>query len=99
MCKSTGRTVVAPTKKGARVWLQGLESLGWTGGTRYNVEFHDGFVTLSRNAEGKRKVTPSKGGVIDLESKKVAQVFEGCTQVAYHVNSDTINVFKETLEG
>ena len=99
MCKATGRTVVAPTKKGARVWLQGLESLGWTGGTRYNVEFHDGFVTLSRNAEGKRKVTPSKGGVIDLESKKIAQVFEGCTQVAYHVNSDTINVFKQSLEG
>ena len=55
--------------------------------------------TLSRCADGKRKVTPSKGGVIDLESKKIAQVFEGCTQVAYHVNSDTINVFKETLEG
>jgi len=63
------------------------------------VEFHDGFVTLSRCADGKRKVTPSKGGVIDLESKKIAQVFGGCEQVAYRVNSDTINVFKLTLEG
>ncbi len=92
MCKSTGRTVVAPTKKGARVWLQGLESLGWAGGTRYNVEFYDGFVTLSRSAEGKRKVTPSKGGVIDLESKKVAQVFDGCASVVYSVESNNITI-------
>lgn len=99
MCKQTGRTVVAPTKKGARVWLQGLAALGWAGGTRYNVEFHEGYVTLSRNAEGKRKVTPSKGGVIDLESKKIAQVFEGCERVAYIVHSDIIHVLKETLEG
>jgi len=94
MCKQTGRTVVAPTKKGARVWLQGLESLGWTGGTRYNVEFHAGFVTLSRNADGKRKVTPSKGGVIDLESKKVAQVFDGCASVVYSVEAHSITINK-----
>jgi hypothetical protein len=95
MCNNTGKTVVAPTSKGARVcrvWLQGLDSLGWTGGTRYNVAFDSGVVTLTRHIEGKRKVTASKGGVIDLESKKVAATFAHTDSVTYTVTDSTITI-------
>jgi hypothetical protein len=92
MCNETGKTVVAPTSKGARVWLQGLDSLGWTGGTRFNVAFDSGVVTLTRAIDGKRKVTASKGGVIDLESKKVAATFAHTGTVAYTVTDSTITI-------
>lgn len=95
MCKTTGKTTVAPTKKGARIWLQGLESLGWQGGTRYNVKFCRGFVTLTRCADGKRKVTPSKGGVIDLESKQIQKTFDGHTSAMYDVSKDEILIIGE----
>ena len=90
MCNNTGSTVVAPTSKGARVWLQGLDSLGWSGGTRYNVVFGDGLIQLQRCVDGKRKVTASKGGVIDLESKKVAATFAHTETVTYTVTDSTI---------
>ena len=92
MCNTTGKTVVAPTSKGARVWLQGLAAHGWSGGTRYGVAFGDGVVTLTRHIDGKRKVTDSKGGVVDLESKKVAATFAHTDSVTYTVTDSTITI-------
>ena len=90
MCKSTGKTVVAKTKKGSRVWLQGLDAFGWSGGTQYSVAYTGDSVVLTKSADGKRKVTASKGGVIDLESKKVQTTFTGSESVVYTIESNQI---------
>jgi hypothetical protein len=90
MCKPTGKTVVAKTKKGSRVWLQGLSAYGWAGGEQYSVAYTPDSVVLTKSTEGKRKVTASKGGVIDLESKKVQSTFDGVESVVYTIESNQI---------
>lgn len=69
-------TVIAQTKKGHRVFLEGI---GCTG-QRYNVAYVGDDILISFAPEGKRRVVASKGGVIDLESKKVTQWAQGSTQ-------------------
>ena len=66
-------TVVAQTKKGHRVFLEGTAAIGWVMGARYHVTYEQGTILLQLAPEGKRKVTASKGGVIDLEGKRVTQ--------------------------
>ena len=73
-------TVIAKTTKGHRVFLEGTAAIGWTGGARYHVTYEADTILLQLAPEGKRKVTASKGGVIDLESKKVTQWARGATQ-------------------
>ena len=75
-------TVIAKTSKGHRVWLQGVFSAsGRTIGQRYNVAYLSNTIHIVWSTEGKRKVTNSKGGIIDLEGKKVTQWAQGRTQV------------------
>jgi hypothetical protein len=73
-------TVIAQTTKGHRVFLEGTASIGWTMGARYHVTYEEDTILLQLAPEGKRKVTASKGGVIDLESKKVTRWAQGATQ-------------------
>ena len=75
-------TVIARTSKGHRVFLEGI---GRTG-QRYNVAYGTEEILISFATEGKRKVVASKGGVIDLEGKKVTawkQQADSVT-IAYH---------------
>ena len=75
-------TVIAQTKKGHRIFLESTSSVGFMPRARYSVEFIGNFITLTLTTEGKtRGVTPSKGGVIDLESKKVTQWAQDSTEV------------------
>ncbi len=88
-------TVIAHTNKGHRIFLEGLATHGWTGGMPYTVTFEPEQIVLQRtsspaaplasclaldNLNGKRKVVSSKGGVIDLQSKKVTVWAQGSTQ-------------------
>ena len=77
------QTVIAPTKKGSRIFLENVGRIG----QRYNVAFQLNCIVVQFNPEGKRFVSsPSKGGVIDLESKKVAQWAAGATVAHVDVN-------------
>lgn len=70
-------TVIAKTNKGHRVFLEGLNSVGWPAGARYHVDYCGGEIIITQQHSGKRKVVASKGGVIDLEGKKVTQWAKG----------------------
>ena len=73
-------TVIAQTKKGHRVFLEGLSAHGWVAGSLYSVSFEQDHIVLALDHDnGKRKVVASKGGVIDLESKKVTRWADGAT--------------------
>jgi hypothetical protein len=75
-------TVIAQTTKGHRIFLEGTAAVGWPMGATYSVTMGEDEIVLARTTEGKvRKVTSSKGGVIDLESKKVTAWAQGATQV------------------
>lgn len=73
-------TVIAPTTKGHRVYLQDTAAIGWVVGAPYGVTYEDSCIVLQLDHNGKRKVSSSKGGVIDLESKKVTRWAQGSTQ-------------------
>jgi len=74
-------TVIAQTKKGHRVFLESLSAIGWCSGMPYSVTYEPDFIVLSLDHDnGRRKVVASKGGVIDLESKKVTAWAQGCTK-------------------
>jgi hypothetical protein len=93
MCKST--TIVAPTTKGVRIYLEGISKVGWRGGSAYTVTYHDDKIVLSQQwAVGAktRKVTASKGGVIDLESMKVQRWAQGATSVDITYSPDYITI-------
>lgn len=79
-------TVIAQTSKGHRVFLEGI---GRTG-QRYSVVYSEARITIQFATDGKRKVVSSKGGVIDLEGKKVTQWKGEATQVEMEYNTDNI---------
>ncbi len=87
---------VTPTAKGHRVWLQALVSKGFTL-PRYTVEYHGEHILITFSADGKRKVTQSKGGIIDLVGKKVTLWADGATSatVAYNVERNQILILRE----
>ena len=65
-----------------RIWLdhkETLNTIGFTVGARYISNYEDGFITLSLDKEGKRKVA-KKGisPVIDLCSKKITGFQDYC---------------------
>jgi hypothetical protein len=93
MCKST--TLVANTSKGQRIFLEGINKVGWQGGAAYTVTFHADKIVLSLQwATGAktRKVTASKGGVIDLQSNKITRWANGATSVNIEYSADYITI-------
>ena len=72
-------TVVAQTRKGHRVYLEGVHELRPVG-QRYNVTYTDTAIHILWCKEGKRKVVASKGGVIDIQGSKVTMWAQGATQ-------------------
>jgi hypothetical protein len=64
-------TVIAPTKKGHRIWLEGVPA------QRFTVLFTEDVIVVTLGPHGKRKVTQSKGGIIDITSQKVTQWAQG----------------------
>lgn len=86
---------ITPTAKGHRVWLQALESKGYTL-PRYTVEYTKDLILIQFSVDGKRKVTQSKGGIIDLVGKKVTQWADGATtaSVAYNVGRNQILILR-----
>ncbi len=77
-------TVIAKTTKGHRIYLQGIAPC------RYNVVYTEARITIQFATDGKRKVCASKGGVIDLEGKRVSKWKGEATQVEMEYNTDHI---------
>ncbi len=74
-------TVIAQTTKGHRIFLEGLSAHGWASGMPYSVTYEPTQIVLALDPDnGKRKVVASKGGVIDLESKKVTRWADGSSR-------------------
>ena len=90
---TTHTVTIAPTTKGHRLWLQGLgdKSPRWAAGTRYNVSIGYQSIAIIRDSvAGKRAVVDSKGGIIDLESKKITAWAEGATEALVHITDEAI---------
>jgi len=85
---------VTETKKGHRIWLQALESKSnkWASGTRFNVTYGPNIIWLIRAHDGKRTVTASKGGIVDLEGKKVTQWAMGATMAHVTISDAAITI-------
>ena len=76
------QTVVAETNKGHRIWIQSVfAATGRTVGQRYNVVYLPNSIHVVFDVQGKRKVTAAKGGIIDIEGKKVTQWAQGAQRV------------------
>ena len=67
---------VGSTTKGARVWLQGTSRYGWEPLAIYNAQYAPGSIIITRATSG-RKVTDSKGGIIDLVGRSVDLAAQG----------------------
>lgn len=86
-------TVIAQTTRGHRVFLESVGRIG----QRFNVEFSHAHITVRFTDTGKRKVVASKGGVIDLESKKVSAWKGAATHAEIEDNEDTIVIRRAIL--
>ena len=83
------QTVIADTSKGKRVWLQGLSRHGWDGGNTYRTDYTPDSIVYTRTSVGKvRKVTDSKGGIIDTVGKRVTQWAQGSDTVHVYLSDD-----------
>jgi hypothetical protein len=90
-------TLIATTKKGKRVFLEGIAKAGWLGGDTYRVEYTPTSIFLTKGVVGKlRKVTDSKGGVIDLESQAVARWAQDSTHCHVIYDGDVIVIQRNT---
>ena len=85
-------TVIAETTKGHRVWLQGLQSKVDTNGGRYNVLYTPEAIVVHFTPAGKRKLTASKGGIVDLVGKKVTLWAQGSDSATVVYNDNTITI-------
>ena len=84
------------TTKGHRVWLQGVHNQPTLRHRRYTVVYTADAIILCFGPEGKRKVTDSKGGIIDLQSSKVTQWAQGATQVQVWYGPDVVHIVRTT---
>lgn len=82
---------IGTTSKGKRVWLQGLAGKGITG-PRFTVTTTQDTITVVTGPEGKRKITQSKGGIIDIVSKAVTQWAQDATQAHVVITGNTITI-------
>lgn len=82
------RVAATRTRKGARVWIQALESKGITA-ERVTVVFEADTIGLVFSPDGKRKVTRAKGGIVDIESKKVLSWLQGAETVSVIIEADS----------
>ena len=91
-------TTITPTKKGHRVWIQGLAEHGWCGGDTFTTTIDGDWIVYAKATTGKlRKVTAGKhGGLIDTTSKKVTVWAGECTRALVGI-SDTHIVIKRGL--
>ena len=79
-------TVIATTKKGHRVFLENVGRIGQP----YTVVFTEDTIGVVFHPAGKRRVVASKGGVIDIESKKVTQWKQSATMATVTAEANTI---------
>ena len=87
-------TPITPTKKGTRIWVQGIKDKGITlpyylpcyGDTLLVLHFSD----VKR--KGYKKVTDSKGGIVSLESKKITDWAQGSTSAAVSILPTSITI-------
>ena len=87
------RTVITETKKGHRVWLQGLCSYGWPVGARYHTTYEPDTIVYQLAPEGKRRVAQGKGGIIDTTGKRVTQWAQGADSVAVIYDRENGRIF------
>ena len=100
MSNLIAETVVADTAKGKRVWLQGLERHGWHGGATYRTDYTPDAIVYTRTTVGKvRRVTASKGGIIDTVGKRVTQWAQGASVVQVYISSDGAQLTVMRVEG
>ena len=88
----TAKTTAKQTARAVRIWVEGAKpaSSGFTPDATYSITYGDGFITLTLDPNGSRRVTKAtRNGkarpIIDLHSAEVAAVFSGGTsiEVAY----------------
>ena len=88
----TAKTTAKQTARAVRIWIEGAKpaSSGFTPDATYSMYLRDGFITLTLDPNGSRRVTKAtRNGkarpIIDLHSAEVAAVFAGGTsiEVAY----------------
>ena len=89
----TTTTPIRTVSKGATIWVQDLAKHGWAGGTQYSVTITPDAIVYTKCTTGKvRKVTASKGGVIDNTSKKVLVWSQGATTATVHIGAQRIHI-------
>jgi hypothetical protein len=81
---------VTPTSKGHRVWLQGLVQRGYKG--RYTVLYSADTIQVVFAYDGKRTLCASKGGVVDIQSKKVTAWACDATRARVEYATDIITI-------
>jgi hypothetical protein len=85
-------TAITMTSKGARVWIQGLKGKGINDPFVLPC-FGDSIIVLKfsdTKLKGWRKVTQSKGGLVDLQSKRITQWAQGSTEATVTVVGNSI---------
>ena len=92
-------TVIAATPKGHRIFLEGIiAATGRPQGQRYNVAYTDDAIHIIWDtAAGKLTLVSSKGGVIDLQSKKVTAWAQGATVANITVTKAQIIITRGTV--
>ena len=88
----TAKTTAKQTARAVRLWVEGAKpaASGFTPNATYSITYGDGFIALTLDHNGSRRVTKAtRNGkarpIIDLHSAEVAAVFSGGTsiEVAY----------------
>ena len=102
----TIKTTVVQTARGSRVWIEGdkLAEAGFFPNERYNIKYNEAEkrVELSLHPEGKRKVTNSKRNgrdrpIIDIETKKIGQLFGIGTELLILLDGGQIHIFDNSI--
>lgn len=100
----TSKTLrIGRNRDAARIWIEGqaLAVNGWTKGTRYNAEFHDGSITYTRNPEGSRAVAgDAKRPIIDTNTNAILQSLgDDATHAHLAIAAESITITRGKAPG
>jgi len=71
----------------SRIWLQSLAAYGWPAGKAYTVAYQSGGnIVITATVGSKRKVGPSKDGLIEISNKNVTAWANSHTALVTHVD-------------
>lgn len=86
---------IGTNRNNPRIWIEGqcLKAQGWTKGTTFDCQFHNGSITYTQTPEGKRRVAGTdKRPIIDTNTGNISNALGSDEYAAIEITPEKITI-------